>query len=195
MDIILASKSPRRKEILESLGLQFRIITADADESSDIKDPEQLVMTLAERKGEATVARLVDTDTDNTLVIACDTLVCLDGEFLGKPRDAADARRMLRSLSGREHFVVSGLYLWFGGRVAHAAAKTKVIFESLSDAEIDGYIASGEPFDKAGAYAIQGRACVFVRSIDGDYLNVVGLPANLMYKTLKEELGIDLHNV
>jgi septum formation protein len=193
MRIILASKSPRRREILENLGLKFEIIVADADECCDIRDPEKLVETLAERKGRAVRAKLEV--ADDCLIIACDTLVFAEGEFLGKPKDTNDARRMIKMLSGRSHKVVSGIYLYHGGKEFTAAAVTKVVFDELDDGEIENYISTSEPYDKAGAYAVQGLAGVFVRGIEGDYFNVVGLPVNLLYKTLKNEFGIDLNTL
>ena len=193
MKIILASKSPRRKEILENLGLKFDIITADADESSDITDPEGLVMTLAERKGRAVIERL--TDKSDRLIIACDTLVYGEGEFLGKPKDKADAERMIRLLSGKKHLVVSGIYLCFNGKEACAAARTGVVFDEMTDEEIEGYINSPEPYDKAGGYAVQGLASVYISGLEGDYFNVVGLPVNLLCKTLKKEFNLDLNDL
>ncbi len=189
--VILASKSPRRKEILENLGVKFDIMAADADESSDIRDPEKLVMTLAERKGRAVKEKL-DKDICDKLIIASDTLVYADGEFLGKPRDRADAERMIRKLSGNTHYVVSGIYVYLNGKEATSAASTKVIFDSLSESEISAYLNTNEPYDKAGAYAIQGLAGAYINGIDGDYFNVVGLPVNTLCKTLKKEFGITL---
>lgn len=191
MKIILASKSPRRREILENLGLKFDIIVADADETSDIREPAVLVETLASRKGRAVLEKLGDVSAD-TLIIACDTLVYADGEFLGKPRDRSDAERMIRKLSGNYHSVVSGIYLYFKGREVTAAAETRVVFDPLTENEIDAYLGTSEPYDKAGAYAIQGKAGVYIKGIEGDYFNVVGLPVNLLKNTLKERFGIDL---
>lgn len=194
MRIILASKSPRRKEILETLGLNFEIIVADADESSDIQNPDELVMTLAARKGRAVLQKIGD-EANDSLIIACDTLVYASGEFLGKPRDRDDAERMIRKLSGKAHSVVSGIYLYYNGREVGAAASTKVIFDELTDSDIEAYLNTSEPYDKAGAYAIQGRASAYISGIEGDYFNVVGLPVNLLCKTLKKEFGIDVHNI
>ena len=191
MRIILASKSPRRKEILEDLGLEFEIIVADADESSDIREPKRLVETLASRKGRAVLEKLGGGVSD-TLIIASDTLVYADGEFLGKPRDRADAERMIRKLSGNSHSVVSGLYLFLDGKEVSAAAETRVIFDAMSDGEIAAYLDTSEPYDKAGAYAIQGKAGAYIKGIEGDYFNVVGLPVNLMKNTLKESFSIEL---
>ena len=190
MKIILASKSPRRKEILENLGLDFEIIVADADESCDIKEPCELVMTIAAKKGKAVIEALGDERQKDVLLIACDTLVYASGEFLGKPHDNADAQRMLRMLSGNAHEVISGLYLCYNGKEVRCAESTKVFFDEMSDADIKKYIESGEPGDKAGAYAIQGKASAYIKGIEGDYFNVVGLPAHLLLKTLKEEFGI-----
>lgn len=190
MRIILASKSPRRKEILENLGVKFEIITADCDESCDISDPQELVMTIASRKGRAVLETL--DDARDVLIIACDTLVYAQGEFLGKPRDADDARRMLDLLSGDSHSVVSGIYLYRNGKEIRRAASTNVIFDEMSKQDIEDYISSGEPMDKAGAYAVQGRASVFIKGLEGDYFNVVGLPVNLLAKTLKECYAIDI---
>ena len=190
MRIILASKSPRRKEILENLGLKFEIMVADADESSDIQDPFLLVKTLAERKGRAVAERIGD--LSDTLIIASDTLVYAEGEFLGKPRDRDDARRMIIMLSGKSHDVVSGIYLNFCGKEAGAASATRVIFDEMTDVEIERYISSSEPYDKAGGYAVQGLASVYISGLEGDYFNVVGLPVNTMCKLLKEEFNTDI---
>ncbi len=187
--IILASKSPRRREILENLGVKFEIIVADTDESSDIKDPCELVMTLAARKGRA-VLKLLGENVKDTLIIACDTLVYADGEFLGKPRDRADAERMIKMLSGESHSVISGLYVYYNGHEARDAAETKVFFDKLTAEEIQAYLDTSEPYDKAGAYAIQGRASAYIRGIEGDYFNVVGLPVNTLCKLLKEKFGL-----
>ena len=193
MRVILASKSPRRKEILENLGLTFEIMVADADESSDITEPCALVRALAAKKGRAVLEKL--DGKDDLLLIACDTLVYAEGEFLGKPRDRQDAERMIRMLSGRSHQVVSGLYLFCQGREVTAAEVTGVTFDEMSDEEIEDYINSPEPYDKAGGYAVQGRASVYVRGLEGDYFNVVGLPVNLLYRTLKQEFQIDVRKI
>ena len=190
MRIILASKSPRRKEILENLGVKFEIMVADADESSDITDPELLVQALAKKKGRAVLEKLED--PSDCLLIACDTLVYAEGELLGKPRNKEDAVRMMRLLSGRSHAVVSGLYLFCEGREVGVAAVTRVTFDELTEDEIEDYVNTAEPYDKAGGYAVQGKACVFVSGLEGDYFNVVGLPVNLLYRTLKKEFGIDI---
>ncbi len=191
MRIVLASKSPRRKELLEGLGVKFDILVANCDESSDEKCPERLVEALARKKGEA-VRALLD---DDCLVIACDTLVFASGEVLGKPKSKEDAERMIRLLSGKSHSVISGLYLSLGEKSFACHEVTKVNFNALTDREIEDYISQKEPYDKAGAYGIQGRASVFINSIEGDYFNVVGLPLSLLYRSLKEEFGIDILNI
>ena len=193
MRVILASKSPRRKEILENLGIKFDVIVADADESCSIADPMERVSALAAIKGKAVKEQL--NDGEDALVIASDTLVYAEGEFLGKPRDRDDARRMIKMLSGKAHSVVSGLYLSIGEREYSGASETRVIFDEMTEGEIESYISSSEPYDKAGGYAVQGLASLYVSGIEGDYFNVVGLPVNLMYKALKNELGIELDSL
>lgn len=183
MKIILASKSPRRQEILTNLGYDFEVITAETAESSDISEPSKLVMELAKRKAYA-VADLHC--AGNSVIIACDTVVATENEILGKPKDKQDARRMLSELSGNIHSVYSGLCLIKGDKILTDYCKTDVYFDKLTEKDIDWYISQNEWSDKAGGYGIQGKASVFIRKIDGDYFNVVGLPVNLLYKMLKE---------
>lgn len=194
MKFILASKSPRRREILSSLGLKFDIITSEADESSPEKNPEKLVMTLAERKGEAVVEKLKSEgkDISDTLIIACDTLVHFDGNILGKPCDRADAKNMLSMLSGKSHFVSSGLYLYCNGKAVVDVKSTKVWFADLCDDEIERYLDTDEPYDKAGSYAIQGKASVFIEGFEGCYFNVVGLPVRKLYEMARKHFDITL---
>ena len=187
MKIILASKSPRRKEILENLGFEFEIITADTDESSDVTDPEALVQILAVRKGKAVQETYVEKDT---LIISCDTVVCLDGEILGKPHSEAEAKSMLAALSGRSHTVLSGLAVFYNGKTISGVDKTEVYFANMPEKFIDSYVASGDPMDKAGAYAVQGKTALYIDKIDGCYFNVVGLPVRLLAKLL-HQLGLD----
>lgn len=194
MDIVLASGSPRRREILENLGLRFRVLVPDADEAATLQAPVLLVKELALRKERAAVSCLRSRGElgPDTLVIAADTVVACGGEILGKPRDAADASRMLHMLSGRGHIVASGVAVFYGGSEAAASCVTKVYFDRLDDAEISNYIASGEPMDKAGAYAVQGRAAQWIERIDGCYFNVVGLPVRTLAMLMREKFGLRL---
>ena len=191
MKYVLASKSPRRREILKNIGVDFEIVTADTDESSDLRDPAALTEELAARKGRAVAELLWANGTldSDTLIISADTVVVCDGEILGKPKDREDAYRMLRMLSGRSHEVVSGLALIYGDKQYAAHSTTKVYFNEISDKEIYHYIDSGEPFDKAGAYAVQGIAALFVERIEGCYFGVVGLSVNLFNELHKKCTG------
>jgi septum formation protein len=194
MRVVLASKSPRRREILSSLGIAFDIVSADADESSDITDPALLVRELALRKGRATRELLKARGewNDDTLIIASDTVVAIDGEILGKPRDKADAARMLSLLSGTAHHVISGIALLIGDRETADFDDTSVRFSPMTEAEIAWYVASGEPMDKAGAYAVQGLASLWVKGLDGCYFNVVGLPVHKLNELCRRTLGKSL---
>ncbi len=192
MQFILASQSPRRREILTMLGLGFEVITSDADEACALSDPAALVETLSVRKGAAVAERLrsLGRDLSDTVIISSDTVVSIDGEILGKPRDEADACRMLRLYSGRTHEVFSGISLMGRGREAVSHAVTEVTFSPMTEKEILSYVRAVRPYDKAGAYAIQGEASVFIEGIKGDYFNVVGLPVFRMaelYRTLYGE--------
>ena len=191
MKIILASKSPRRREILSGLGLRFDIVGADCDESSDILDPPALVSELALRKGRAVRALLLSQGklSGDTLIIASDTVVSLDGEILGKPKDTAEAVSMLTRLSGRSHRVTSGIALLACDKEAAAFESTDVTFSHVSPFEIERYVASGEPMDKAGAYAVQGGAAIWIEGLRGDYYNVVGLPVHRLDVLSREFLG------
>jgi septum formation protein len=185
--IILASSSPRRREILGSLGLAFDVRPADVDESlREGEDPFDAAERLAREKAAVAAAGAGD-----ALVVAADTLVVLEGRALGKPRDREDARRMLSALSGRPHDVVTGVALRRAGRVVSGREVTRVVFAPMTDAEVEGYVASGEPDDKAGAYALQGIGGLFVARVEGSSSNVVGLPVRLLY-ILARELGVDL---
>ena len=194
MRVILASKSPRRREILTSLGVNFEIVSADADESSDIQNPALLVRELALRKGRATKELMMaNGNWDNdTLIIAADTVVANGDDILGKPQDTAHATSMLHSLSGHEHHVISGVALLYDDREISASESTSVRFAHMSDEDIAWYVASGEPMDKAGAYAVQGLASLFIEGLSGDYFNVVGLPIYRLNALLKEFLGVTL---
>ena len=194
MRVILASKSPRRREILSMLGVSFEILSADADESSDLKNPEALVRELALRKGCAVRDLLLSKgeSLEGTLIIASDTVVAANGEILGKPRDEEDAERMLRLLSGKEHQVISGVALLCGERTVAEAEVTNVKFAPMSEEDVAWYVKSGEPADKAGAYAVQGLASLFIEGLKGDYFNVVGLPVHRLQTMLKSFLGLSL---
>ena len=194
VQLILASKSPRRKEILENLGLSFRIVTADTDETCHEQDPCRFVSTLALRKGRAVLDRMSAEQavTDETIVIAADTVVAVGNEILGKPRDRADAERMLRLLGGKAHQVISGIALLSPHKCAVASEVTHVRFAPLSESDLAFYLASDEPYDKAGAYAVQGLASLFIEGLDGDYFNVVGLPVKRMRDLFLSTFDMDL---
>lgn len=188
MKIILASKSPRRKEILENLELDFEIITADTNEDSQISDPQKLVEELAFRKADAVKNLLISENkySSDLAIIGCDTVVANGNDILGKPKDRKDAVLMLKSLSGKKHRVISGLAILKGEKTFVSNEVTEVLFDNLSEEEIENYVKTGESDDKAGGYAVQGLASKFIKGINGCYFNVVGLPVNLLYNALKE---------
>ena len=188
MRYILASASPRRKEILSSLGLKFDIIVADTDESSDERDLGLFSEALAKKKGLAVrdkLVRLGEYD-GNTAIISADTIVVSDGEVLGKPRDRADAERMLRALSGRTHAVISGVAITIGDKTVSDHSVTEVTFDEIDEEFLCAYLDSDEPYDKAGAYGIQGTASAIVKGICGCYFGVVGLPVNCLINLAKK---------
>jgi len=177
---VLASRSPRRAELLQAAGFEFSVRAAEVDETPrEGEAPREYVLRLAEEK-----ARAVEAD-DGEIVLAADTTVVLGSEIMGKPADSADAARMLRALSGQMHEVITGICLRGGIQAVCDYASTAVWFAELSDAEITNYVASGEPMDKAGAYGIQGLGSRFIERIDGSYSNVVGLPVALTYRRLR----------
>ena len=188
MAMILASQSPRRKQLLEMLGLEFSVIPAKGEEILPPgASPEETVRSLSRQK-----AAMVAAETDpEDIIIAADTIVWHNDRILGKPADEQEAARMLSGLSGKVHRVYTGVTVRQGDTVLSRAERTDVKFRKLSGKEIDAYIATGEPMDKAGAYGIQGAACLFVEGIEGDYFNVVGLPLCCLGKMLKE-LGVEL---
>lgn len=195
MKFILASKSPRRREILQNLGLEFEIITSEADESyEEGAAPSDVVMTLSARKAAAVKKHLENEgrDLSDTVIIAADTVVSALGEILGKPKDIRDSERMLRMLEGSTHSVLSGITVICGESSASAYEETLVKFAPMTEKEIKWYAESGEPNDKAGAYAIQGYASMWVDGIDGCYFNVVGLPVSCLRRLLKRVFGITL---
>lgn len=177
--MILASASPRRREILCGMGARFEVLSTDADESCDITDPAALTMELARRKAEAALDCLAKDGKDKgAVIISADTVVACGGEILGKPRDKEDAWRMLRMLSGNTHTVTTGIAVSCDGVTQTDCSVTSVRVDTIPDSEIAKYIESGDPFDKAGAYGIQGRFSQWVSGIDGCYFGVVGLPTN-----------------
>ena len=182
MSIVLASASPRRRELLEMMGLEFEIVPAKDELDAEGLPPAEAVAKIALGKA-MSVANL---RAENDLVIAADTLVCLDGELLGKPKDEAEAFAMLKKLSGNEHQVYTGVAVSQGDKSVSCAEMTKVRFCRMSDEDIKNYIATFEPMDKAGAHGIQGKGAVFIEGIEGDYFNVMGLPLHRLSLMLKE---------
>ena len=181
MNIILASQSPRRKELLGQMRLNFTVRVADIDETMDpALSAKDAGAQVSRRKAEAVVHSFDD------IVIAADTIVVCEGQVLGKPRDEADAMRMLTLLSGRDHQVMTGLTVLHGDHCISCTEVTDIHFRPLSQKEILSYIRTGEPMDKAGSYGIQGGAAVFAEKIVGDYFNVVGLPVCRLYQILQE---------
>lgn len=179
--LVLASASPRRRELLAAAGIDVEVLPVDLDETPlDGEAPDAHVKRLAREKAQAALAQ-----RPAAVVLGADTIVLAGGAILGKPKDAEDAARMLRALSGRAHEVLTGVALTSRRGVSVDLARTRVWFGQLTEDEIADYVASGEPRDKAGAYAIQGLASKFVVRIDGSYSNVVGLPVALVYRLLK----------
>ena len=186
--IILASKSPRRQELLQKLNLSFAVMTEEIDETMDPSLPlEQEICRVSEGKARAVRPRVGEDD----LIISADTVVCVDSRRLGKPASEEEACAMLRLLSGRAHEVVSGVCLLQGDRCETCAVTTRLHFRNLSEKEILAYVATGEPMDKAGAYGIQGLASIFVDRLDGDYYNVMGLPLCTLSQMLRR-FGVEV---
>jgi septum formation protein len=185
--IVLASSSPRRREILASLGLRFEARATDVDETLL---PGESAFDAAERLARAK-AGAAAAGAPEAFVVAADTLVVLESVALGKPKDGGDVRRMLAALAGRAHDVVTGVACAHGGRIVSGRETTHVVFAPMSPAEIEAYATTGEPDDKAGAYAVQGIGSLFVERVEGSPSNVVGLPVRLLYR-LARELGVDL---
>lgn len=189
--LVLASASPRRAEILRAVGWQFDVIVADVDESLRAGETASAyVERLAESKAAAVAASMAIDDTAARLVLGADTTVVVDGEILGKPRDADDARAMLTRLQNRWHEVLTGVALLSveANELTHTVVAhevTRVRFGAMSASEIEFYVASDEPMDKAGAYAVQGGAALFIERIEGDYWNVVGLPVRFVYRLVQ----------
>ena len=176
--IILASNSPRRKELMHYITDDFIIKSAEVDETlKDGVTPEEAVMYLSKIKA-------LPFKNENDIVIGADTVVCIDGTILGKPENEKDAKRMLRLLSGKTHSVFTGICVIKGEEIENIAVETKVKFFELTESEIEQYVKTGEPLDKAGAYGIQGYGSLLVEGIEGDYFNVVGLPVSALYRVL-----------
>lgn len=190
--IILASGSPRRAEILRNIGLDFEVRPTGADETIDPElSPTQMVCELAFRKAEEAVLHLSASEED-ALIIAADTVVVYNGQILGKPADEQDAYRMLKCLSGTVHAVYTGFTLAKNGFYFTEHASTEVEFLPIKDDLIYRYIQTGEPFDKAGAYGIQGKGSALIRAIHGDYFNVMGLPVSALVLAARAQFDIDL---
>lgn len=193
--IYLASKSPRRKELLRQIGVAFELLPLrefpldrrDVDESPLSNEvAEDYVRRIARIKAEAAVGIMISRRLPQRLVLAADTTVTLDGEIFGKPKDAADAARILRRLSGTTHQVLTAIAITDGRDMKEAMSRSDVSFRTLTDAEIQTYVAGGEPLDKAGAYAIQGKAAIFISHLSGSFSGVVGLPVAETWTLLKE---------
>lgn len=183
--LILGSGSPRRRELLSLITPLFAIDTPEVDESlPEGLVPQRAVMTLAKKKAEAVAKH----HTENDIVIGSDTIVVLDGEILGKPTDREDAKAMLRRLSGDTHRVFTGVCIHHSGKSETFYSEASVTFAEMTDGEIDEYLDTGEPFDKAGAYGVQGFGARYIKSIDGDYYAVVGLPVQQLYRELRKFL-------
>jgi nucleoside triphosphate pyrophosphatase len=180
MDLVLASASPRRAELLKSAGFQFSVTAAAINETARPgESPEEYVRRLAREKAMAAAITV-----PGATILGADTTVVVDDEILGKPGDAREARRMLRRLQGRRHYVFTGVAVWRLGAIRDAVEVTAVDFVPMTAEEIDWYVGSGESFGKAGGYAIQGLASRFVARIDGSYSNVVGLPISVVHRLL-----------
>lgn len=180
--LVLASSSPRRKELLENLHLTFEVSSSEVDENFSITDsPDEIVMELAEKKAKA-VAKFYP----SSYIIGSDTVVVTNGNILGKPKEKNEAFLMLKTLSGNVHHVYTGVCIVSPDQTINFYEKTEVVFWELTDEEIDSYISTGEPFDKAGAYGIQGIGSILVKEIKGDYFSVVGLPLSRTVRELKK---------
>ena len=186
--LILASASSRRKELLSQIGLPFRAVKSGVEEKAITGDPAKITQMLASKKA----SHVLRTESESW-ILGADTIVIIDDKILGKPRDEKDARQMLQSLSGREHSVITGFCLLDpAGNLAHTEAVTTLVrFKTLSEQEISAYINSGEPFGKAGSYAIQGIGAFLVEAISGSYTNVVGLPVCALIKALISVEALD----
>ena len=196
--IVLASASPRRREILEKFGVRFEIIPSDADENIDENVPcGEYVCALAKKKGAAVKEKLIAAgdDISDALIISCDTVVYFNGMIIGKPENDSVAALTLGMLSDSYHSVYSGMSLIYGDVEMCDYAKTDVKFAEISENDIQRYVKSGEPMGKAGSYAIQGDAAAFVEKIDGDYYNIIGFPLALFCRMIKTLFGISIFDL
>ncbi len=188
-EIILASGSPRRKELLQQLGIPFEIIKSDCEEVTTQTQPHEVVMELSTQKAEDVFHKLTAEERKGKIVLGADTIVAVHDKILGKPKDAEDAVSMLTELSGEVHHVYTGVtLLWEADGKQQKRTfyeDTEVEMYPMSDDEIRAYVATGEPMDKAGAYAIQGGCVIYIKEIRGEYNNVVGLPVARLYQELK----------
>ena len=191
--IILASASPRRRELLSQIGIEYEVMPSDAEEKTQMSRPEEIVMELSRKKAADIEGRLEAKGEDGFLIIGADTVVASDGRILGKPKDREDALRMLRMLQGKTHQVITGVAVILEDKkkTVNFAEVTKVYVCPMTEEQIERYVDTGEPMDKAGAYGIQGRFAAYVSGIEGDYNNVVGLPVARLYQELLAE-GTDL---
>lgn len=200
--IILASGSPRRRELMQQIGLEFEVKVSEVEERVTSIKPEEVVQELSRQKAEAVATVLFKKENDrlDCLVLGADTIVACDGRILGKPKDEADAVSMLTMLSGRAHEVYTGVtFVWRDDSTAfhiHTFYEcTKVHFAPMTTAEIEEYVATGDPLDKAGAYGIQGFCARYITGIEGDYNNVVGLPVGRVYQELRRNFGVDIFGI
>ena len=188
--VILASGSPRRRELLAQIGIEFDVRVSEQEEIYHSTVPEEIVKELALLKAEHVAENMQEEERAGKVIIGVDTVVVQDGRILGKPQGEEDAFRMLKKLQGRSHEVYTGTaLLYFEGKekkTVNRAVKTNVYVHAMTEKEIQDYIASGEPMDKAGAYGIQGKFAAFIERIEGDYYNVVGLPVSFVYQCLKQ---------
>lgn len=194
MKIILASASPRRRELLTQIGLTFEIKVSDVEEKVTTSLPCEVVQELSRQKAEAVLASCKAPQEEALLVIGADTIVACDGQILGKPKDEQDAARMLRMLSGRSHEVYTGVTFAYKGEQCELFSfyeATTVHFAPMTDAEIQTYVSTKDPMDKAGSYGIQGFCARYITGIEGDYNNVVGLPVGRVYQELKRYEGVE----
>lgn len=189
---ILASASPRRKELLSQVGIEFEVIKSDVEEIITHTEPDEVVIELSRQKAEDVYENHLKIKEDS-LVIGADTVVAVNGRILGKPKDQEDAFRMLSDIAGGSHFVYTGVTLIINSEYVSFSVATKVDVYEMSDEEIWRYIRTGEPMDKAGAYGIQGMFAAFVKGIEGDYNNVVGLPVGRICEELRNR-KVDFQN-